>query len=86
MTDETKQLIINAQSGDSKAFHRLVAMHDERIMVLAYQLMKNEQDAEDLYQESFVKAFKKPSYFPFGKFFLYMVVSHHSKYSYKYET
>lgn len=58
MTDETKQLIINAQSGDSKAFHRLVAMHDERIMVLAYQLMKNEQDAEDLYQESFVKAFK----------------------------
>jgi len=58
MTDQTKQLIINAQSGDSKAFHRLVAMHDERIMVLSYQLMKNEQDAEDLYQESFVKAYK----------------------------
>lgn len=58
MTVETKQLILNAQSGDSNAFHRLVAMHDERIMVLAYQLMKNEQDAEDLYQESFVKAYK----------------------------
>ncbi len=58
MTDEIKQLIKNAQSGDSKAFHRLVALHDERIMVLSYQLMKNEQDAEDLYQESFVKAYK----------------------------
>lgn len=55
MTDEIKQLIKNAQSGDSKAFHRLVAMHDERIMVLAYQLMKNEQDAEDVYQETTVR-------------------------------
>lgn len=69
MTEEIKGLIQNAQNGDSDAFHQLVAMHDERIMVLAYQLMKNEQDAEDLYQESFIKAYKHIGSFRFESSF-----------------
>jgi len=58
VTDKTKQLIINAQEGDRNAFHQLVALHDEKVMILAYQLMKNKQDAEDLYQEAFIKAYQ----------------------------
>lgn len=58
MTEEIKELIQNAQNDDKGAFHQLVALHDERIMILSYQLMKNEQDAEDLYQETFIKAYK----------------------------
>ncbi len=69
MTDKIKQLIIDAQNGESYSFHQLVALHDEKIMVLAYQLMKNKQDAEDLYQEAFVKAYKNIRSFRFESSF-----------------
>lgn len=36
----------------------MVALHDERIMTLAFQLSKNQHDAEDIYQEVFMKAWK----------------------------
>ncbi len=69
MTDKIKQLIKDAQNGDSYSFHQLVALHDEKIMVLAYQLMRNKQDAEDLYQEAFVKAYKNIQAFRFESSF-----------------
>ncbi len=65
MDNTTRQLILQAQSGDHTAFHKLVAMHDERIMILAYQMTKNEKDAEDLYQDVFLKAFKYINQFEF---------------------
>ncbi len=58
MSAEIDQLIKPAQNGDREAFQHLVVLHDERILRLAFQLMKNKQDAEDLYQESFIKAYK----------------------------
>ncbi len=36
----------------------MVALHDDRIMALAFQLSKNQSDAEDIYQDVFVKAWK----------------------------
>jgi len=69
VTDKTKQLIINAQEGDRNAFHQLVALHDEKVIVLAYQLMKNKQDAEDLYQEAFIKAYQNIRSFRFESSF-----------------
>jgi RNA polymerase sigma-70 factor (ECF subfamily) len=51
-------LILEAQSGNKEAFHQLVSFHDERVMSLALQLTRNMQDAEDLYQEVFIKAYK----------------------------
>ncbi|MCH7612173.1 MAG: RNA polymerase sigma factor [Candidatus Marinimicrobia bacterium] len=69
MTDKIKQLIKDAQNGDSHSFHQLVALHDEKIMVLAYQLMKNKQDAEDLYQDAFVKAYNNIRSFRFESSF-----------------
>jgi RNA polymerase sigma-70 factor (ECF subfamily) len=62
---EIRQLILEAQTGDANAFQKLVALHDERIMTLAYQLTRNPQDAEDLYQEVFIKAYRSLKHFQF---------------------
>lgn len=59
MDNNTQQLVLDAQSGNSDAFHKLVTIYDKRIMTLALQLTRNIHDAEDLYQEVFLKAFKK---------------------------
>jgi RNA polymerase sigma-70 factor (ECF subfamily) len=63
LDDKTTQLIINAQAGDSDSFHQLVALHDSQIMTLAFHLSKNQHDAEDLYQDVFMKAWKNISSF-----------------------
>jgi len=57
MDQETVTLIRDAQSGDSEAFHHLVSMYDNQVMSLAMKLLQQEQDAEDLYQEVFMKVF-----------------------------
>tara|TARA_B100000029_G_C17436771_1_gene909958 strand:- start:439 stop:993 length:555 start_codon:yes stop_codon:yes gene_type:complete len=55
---QIKTLILEAQGGDTEAFHELVSLHDERVMTLALQLTRDKQDAEDLYQDVFMKAYK----------------------------
>ncbi|UCH11134.1 MAG: RNA polymerase sigma factor [Fidelibacterota bacterium] len=65
MDEKTVALIRSAQSGDQRAFHELVAMYDARIMALALQLLKNKEDAEDIYQEVFIKAWKNLTSFEF---------------------
>ncbi len=65
MKEEIRKLIKKAQAGDTAAFHELVKLHDERVMILAYQLTHNEEDAEDLYQEVFIKAYKNIGSFRF---------------------
>lgn len=57
MDQQTVRLVREAQSGDSEAFHRLVFLYDSRVMSVAMRLLQNEQDAEDLYQEVFMKVF-----------------------------
>lgn len=58
MEQSIKTLIIEAQGGNTEAFHELVSLHDERVMTLALQLTRDKRDAEDLYQEVFMKAYK----------------------------
>lgn len=58
MKPEVKELILAAKSGNAEAFHALVAYHDEKIMTLALQLTRNQLDAEDLYQDVFLKAYR----------------------------
>jgi len=65
VNEETRQLIIAAQEGDDNAFHEIVALHDERIMLLALQITQNEQDAEDVYQETFIKTYRNLKKFRF---------------------
>jgi RNA polymerase sigma-70 factor (ECF subfamily) len=47
-----------AARGDVAAFDELVALHESRVVNLAYRLVNDSTDAEDVAQEAFVKAFR----------------------------
>ncbi len=51
------KLVAAAQDGDKRAFEELVARNERRIFRLAQNITRNREDAEDVLQESFVKAF-----------------------------
>jgi len=51
-----KELILAAQSGDFKAFSELIGQHKDKIYRLALKLSNNREDAEDILQETFLKA------------------------------
>jgi RNA polymerase sigma-70 factor (ECF subfamily) len=52
------ELVLKAQDGDVRAFDELVERYHDRIYNLTYNMTSNREDAEDLTQEIFVKAFK----------------------------
>jgi RNA polymerase sigma-70 factor (ECF subfamily) len=56
---EENTVIHRAREGDHGAFHQLYREHSERIYRLAYRYTRSQQDAEDLMQETFVKAFRQ---------------------------
>jgi len=53
-----RALVRLAQSGDLGAFDELVVRYQERIYALVYHMTSNHEDAHDLAQEAFVKAWK----------------------------
>jgi RNA polymerase sigma-70 factor (ECF subfamily) len=55
--DETK-LIAKSQDGDVEAFGELVSIYQKQVYTVAYRFMGNPEDASDLAQEAFVRAFK----------------------------
>jgi RNA polymerase sigma-70 factor (ECF subfamily) len=65
MTDPEKKLIQNAQAGNVTAFERLVRAYDQRVLHLIYRMQGNLADAQDIYQETFLKAFEKIQTFRF---------------------
>ncbi len=48
-----------ARDGHREAFRKLYDDHRERIYRLAYRYLRSAQDAEDVLQETFIKAFKR---------------------------
>jgi RNA polymerase sigma-70 factor (ECF subfamily) len=50
-------LIQSAQAGDTDAFKFLFEENKRRILGLAYQYTKNVEDAEDILQDTFIKAY-----------------------------
>ncbi len=51
--------IERAQSGDSDAFRLLVEQHSRAVFRLAFRMTGNEQDAEDVVQETFLRAYRQ---------------------------
>ena len=51
-------LVKKCQAGDTEAFDELVTRYRTRIFGMIYNMVHNEQDAWDLAQDSFVKAWK----------------------------
>lgn len=50
-------LVARAKSGDTSAFTELVARYEGKIFRLARHITQNDEDAEDVLQESFLKAY-----------------------------
>jgi RNA polymerase sigma-70 factor (ECF subfamily) len=75
---ETAAVLARARQGDSDAFRALVDLHSRSVFRLAYRMTGNEQDAEDVVQESFLRAYRQLGRFEsranFGTW-LYRIVS-----------
>src|SRR6187399_392578 len=54
-----EKLVRLAQRGDTRAFEELVARHRDKIYARAFSMMRNEEDAVDLSQEAWVKAWQR---------------------------
>jgi RNA polymerase sigma-70 factor (ECF subfamily) len=54
--DDT-QLIRGAQLGDATAFEELVRQYDRPVLRLAIHLTGSQEDAQDIYQEAFLRAY-----------------------------
>lgn len=58
-TDCTQvELVRRATDGDREAFGRLVRIYQRRAVSLAYRLLGNSEDASDVAQDAFVRAYK----------------------------
>jgi RNA polymerase sigma-70 factor (ECF subfamily) len=55
--DSDQMLVSRVQNGDVAAFDTLVRKYRERLYGVIYNLTSNREDAADLTQESFIKAF-----------------------------
>lgn len=58
VTDNETDLIRRAQADDANAFSALAERYARRIYLLAFHYCRNSQDAEDLSQEVWLKAFQ----------------------------
>jgi RNA polymerase sigma-70 factor (ECF subfamily) len=61
--DDEKVLIERTLSGDDDAFAEIIAAFNERLYALAVGVLRNGTAAEDVVQESFIKAYRNLSKF-----------------------
>src|SRR6202453_5350839 len=75
---EDDQLIREAQAGQRTSFDSLVRRYDQSVLRLALHMLGNEQDAQDVHQEAFLKAYRHLGNFRFECSFytwLYRIVT-----------
>jgi RNA polymerase sigma-70 factor (ECF subfamily) len=62
-------LVRKAQRGDLKAYDELIQRYQERIYATVYHMTSNHEDANDLAQDSFIKAYQALKSFKGGSSF-----------------
>jgi len=66
-------IIKRIQAGDQMAFEQIMNKYGERVMSSAFRFTKNTKDAEDLYQETFIRVYKNIKTFRFeSEFFTWV--------------
>jgi RNA polymerase sigma-70 factor, ECF subfamily len=55
--DPGAALVAAIRRGESQAFEKLVSRYEQRVFAVAQRITKNREDAEDVVQETFYKAF-----------------------------
>ncbi len=58
MERDDNRLIQDALAGDQAAYAELVRRHRQRVYSLAWRMVRNDTDAEDIAQEAFLRAFR----------------------------
>lgn len=58
MEESDFEWVEQARAGDTDAFRKIVERHSRKLFQSAYRLTGNEQNAEDVVQETFLKAFR----------------------------
>ena len=56
-TFDESALVLRAKEGDMDAFSELVSHYERRVFRMAKQITQNDDDAEDVLQETFLKAY-----------------------------
>jgi RNA polymerase sigma-70 factor (ECF subfamily) len=78
--DEDRHLVERAKAGDVRAFEALVRRYERWVFTLAFRMVGDRGDAEDIAQEVFLKVYRGLSGFRGGSRFstwLYAIASHH---------
>jgi len=57
-TVSESDLVEKSRRGDTRAFDRLITLHRERIYMIACHILRNDEDALDVTQETFLRAWK----------------------------
>lgn len=72
--NEEQALVDRARTGDASAFTELVNKYERKIYRLAKHITQNDEDAEDVLQESFMKAYSNlDSFQGQSKFYTWLV-------------
>jgi len=67
-------LVARAREGDARAYNELVSRYERKIFRLAKHITQNDEDAEDVLQETFLKAFEHlPDFQGQSKFYTWLV-------------
>jgi RNA polymerase sigma-70 factor (ECF subfamily) len=64
--EEDQTLIAKAQGGDLHSFDLLVKKYQRKVYRLAYRILKNHDAADDIAQETFIKAYSSIKSFKLG--------------------
>jgi RNA polymerase sigma-70 factor (ECF subfamily) len=59
MTDEITRLVLLFQKGDRQAFAKLVKVFQRKVYALAFRIVLNHIDADEVAQETFVRIFNR---------------------------
>jgi RNA polymerase sigma-70 factor (ECF subfamily) len=71
---DEQALVARAREGDAAAYSELVGRYERKIFRLAKHITQNDEDAEDVLQESFLKAFEHlPDFQGQSKFYTWIV-------------
>ncbi len=65
MSSEDNKLIRQAQLGDDSAFEKLIERYDRHVLSLAFSYTRNSDDTKDIYQETFLRAYRAIRKFKF---------------------
>jgi len=63
MTGTDEELVARSRSGDADSFNQLISRWERPIYALAYRVIGREEDARDVTQETFLRAFRGLSAF-----------------------